>query len=227
MDPSYGVCRLTLDYHRSFKYISAVDIKSYIDTYGKEPRVFLIDCPRYEESFFLHEIYSVLEELSNGRVEGSFSGRRLKFRIRRNIPIIVMTNSPPVLRSLSSDRWNIKAIVPVVSENDFIIQNAEIDTLIVDATHNLVTWSNVVQTLPISDSNCESELDYMLLNMYSSYCSLIKKQNELSTDFAFSSSLTTFPLGCLKLITSNQTMEICRAPEYVKRQYQLFSQKKI
>ena len=56
----------------------------------------MIDAPWDEETRFLHEIYGTLEELNNGRVEGFFAGRRIKFRIRRGIKIIVIYNLPPV-----------------------------------------------------------------------------------------------------------------------------------
>lgn len=110
MDPTYGVCRLSIDYSRSFKYLAAIDIKTFIEMRGIQSRLIMIDSPRDEENKFLHEIYGTLEEINNGRVEGFFSGSRIKIRIRRNIPIGVISNSPPVLKSFSSDRWDIKAI---------------------------------------------------------------------------------------------------------------------
>lgn len=232
LDPTYGVCRLTLDYNRSFKFISAVDIKSYIDTHGgSEPKCFVIDAPRDQENHYLHDIYSVLEEISNGRVEGSFSGRRIKIRIRRNIPIIVFSNSAPLLRSLSFDRWDIKAIFPV--GNDFFLQNAQIHSVILNAAQNLVTWHNIVETVPISYNSTDnlSELDQMLLDMYQKYCYFVQQQGQLPvnviSDFRFDSVSNFLPLGCIRLISSEQTMEINRAPENVKREYQLVFPKKI
>ena len=97
-----GVCRLSIDYNRSFKYLAAYDIKNYIEKFNTEPSVLMIDAPQDEETKFLHEIYGTLEELNNGRVEGFFGGCRIKFRIKRGIKIIVMSNSPPVLKSLSN-----------------------------------------------------------------------------------------------------------------------------
>jgi hypothetical protein len=60
-----------------------------VESFNKEPEALLIDAPRDEETKFLHEIYGTLEELNNGRVEGFFSGRRIKFRIKRGIPFLL------------------------------------------------------------------------------------------------------------------------------------------
>lgn len=63
-----GVCRLSIDYNRSFKYLAAHDIKDYIEKFNAEPSVLIlmIDAPRDKETKYLHEIYWTLEELNNG-----------------------------------------------------------------------------------------------------------------------------------------------------------------
>ena len=43
-----GVCRLSIDYNRSFKYLAAHDIKDYIEKFNAEPSVLMIDAPRYK-----------------------------------------------------------------------------------------------------------------------------------------------------------------------------------
>jgi hypothetical protein len=221
LDLSFGVCRLSLDYHRSFRYLSALDIQSFIQRNGCEPKCFMIDAPRNEEAHHLHEIYSTLEELSNGRVEVSFSGRRLKFRIARNIPIVIFANCAPIVRALSEDRWDIKAIFPV--QNDFFLQNARISPIILNGAQNLVTWHNIIETIPM-DWNYDhfSDLDQMLFDMYQKHCYLLQSQFSGVTDHN-----NTLCLGCLRITSLEQTIEINKAPENIKREYQLLFQKKI
>lgn len=82
----------------------------------------MINAPRDEETRFLHEIYGTLEELNNGRVKCFFASRCIKFRIRRDRKIIVSSNLSPILKSLSNDRWQIKAIFKSVDGNNRIVQ---------------------------------------------------------------------------------------------------------
>ena len=84
--------------------------------------------------------------MNNGRVEGFFAGRRIKFRIRRGIKIIVISNSPPVLKSLSNDRWQIKAIFKSVDGKDRIVQQAKVSSRIISVVRPFCTWQNVTET---------------------------------------------------------------------------------
>ncbi len=49
LNPIMGVCRLSIDYNRSFKYLAAYDIKNYIEKFNTEPSVLIIDAPRDEK----------------------------------------------------------------------------------------------------------------------------------------------------------------------------------
>lgn len=98
------------------------DIKNSIENVNIELPVLMIDVPRDEETRLLHEIYGTLQNLNNGRVEDFFVSCRINFRTRRGIKIIVISNSPPVLKSLSNDRWQIKAIFKSVNGKDRIVQ---------------------------------------------------------------------------------------------------------
>ena len=40
-----GVCRLSIGYNRSFKYLAAYDIKKDIEKFNTEPSVLMIDAP--------------------------------------------------------------------------------------------------------------------------------------------------------------------------------------
>ena len=166
LNPNMGVCRLSIDYNRSFKYLAAYDIKNYIEKFNTEPSVLMIDAPRDDETRFLHEIYGTLEELNNGRVEGFFAGRRIKFRIRRGIKIIVISNSPPVLKSLSNDRWQIKAIFKSVDGKDRIVQQAKVSSRIISVVMLFSTWQNVTETvIPINIPDLKS--GQLLLKIFS------------------------------------------------------------
>ena len=41
LNPSMGVCRLSIDYNRFFKYLAAHDIKDYIKKFNAEPSVLI------------------------------------------------------------------------------------------------------------------------------------------------------------------------------------------
>ena len=218
MDPNLGVCRISLDYSRAFKYLAALDIKTYVEQRGSEPNLLIIDAPRDEESKFLHEIYGTLEEINNGRVEGFFSGSRIKMRIQRNIPIIVISNAPPVLKAFSRDRWDIKAIYETVDGNDRFIQNAKAYSNINSVTGNIITWTNVVETVPyIPNEVIEFESDQLLLDMYTRNIKDMKFAPSPNPDKKY-----PLALGLVKIKASEQTVELRAAPEYVKRQYQIF-----
>nr|ULD16102.1 hypothetical protein [Cylindrotheca closterium] len=132
-----GVCRLSIDYNRSFKYLAAYDIKNYIEKFNTEPSVLMIDAPRDEETRFLHEIYGTLEELNNGRVDSTFYGRfkRLRFKSPH---IIVFTNNVPNMSALSSDKFNLFALAD--KDHDYTIVKCEVNLKIETYSKSLVTW---------------------------------------------------------------------------------------
>ena len=213
LNPNMGVCRLSIDYNRSFKYLAAYDIKNYIEKFNTEPSVLMIDAPRDEETKFLHEIYGTLEELNNGRVEGFFAGRRIKFRIRRGIKIIVISNSPPVLKSLSNDRWQIKAIFKSVDGKDRIVQQAKVSSRIISVVRPFCTWQNVTETV-IPTNIPDSKSGQLLLEMFSNnYKNMEENKKKLSDD-------DNYIPGIVKSWAPEQTLELSKVPEYVKRQAQ-------
>ena len=216
LNPIMGVCRLSIDYNRSFKYLAAYDIKDYMEKFNAEPSVLMIDAPRDEETKYLHEIYGTLEELSNGRVEGFFAGRRIKFRIRRGIKIIVISNSPPVLKCLSSDRWQIKAIFKSVDGKDRLVQQAKVSSNIISVTPPFCTWQNVTETVPpknIPDSKSGELLTEMF---YKNYKDMKKRKEET---ICLTDDVNYIP-GIVKSWSPEQTLELSKVPEYVKRQTQ-------
>lgn len=216
LNPIMGVCRLSIDYSRSFKYLAAYDIKNYMEKFNAEPSVLIMDAPRDEETKYLHEIYGTLEELNNGRVEGFFGGQRIKFRIRRGIKIIVISNSPPVLKSLSSDRWDIKAIFVSVDGKDRLVQQAKVSSNIISVTPPFCTWQTITETvLPTNMPNSKS--GQLLSQMFSkNYEDMKRKKYEV---MSLKEDCNYIP-GIVKSWAPEQTLELSKVPEYVKRQAQ-------
>ena len=218
-----GVCRLSIDYNRSFKYLAAYDIKNYIEKFNAEPSVLMIDAPRDEETKYLHEIYGTLEELNNGRVEGFFAGRRIKFRIRRGIKIIVISNSPPVLKSLSSDRWQIKAIFKSVDGKDRLVQQAKVSSNIISVTPPFCTWQTVTETV-LPSNIPDSKSGQLLAEMFSkNYKDMKRRKEEI---ISLKEDGNYLP-GVVKSWAPEQTLELSRVPEYVKRQAQKILSKQL
>ena len=170
----------------------------------------MIDAPRDEETKYLHEIYGTLEELNNGRVEGFFEGRRIKFKIRRGIKIIVISNSPPVLKSLNSDRWQIKAIFKSVDGKDRLVQQAKVSSNVTCVTPPLCTWQNVTETVP-PENIADSRSGNLLAEMFSKNYKDMKKRKEEIKD-------VNYIPGVVKSWSPEQTLELSQVPKYVKRQ---------
>lgn len=218
LDPQYGCISLPLDYHRSFKYQSAKLISNFVKTRGHAPKAILIDAPRDEESKYLHEIYGVLEDLNNGRLYGSFQGNLIKERIRRGIPIFVFTNSPPIVSSLSEDRWDIKALYRTTDDKDVYIQDARVSSNVKRVRHNIVTWQNVTETMGIEYAGVEhSKSDNMLFDMYSNnYLAMLKLKEE---KLEFKNDTNYIP-GIIKKWGADHSAPTSKAPEYIQRQAQ-------
>lgn len=165
-DPELKVMRLPLDYYRAFKYQSAKLISDYKNNHGV-PDVIVIDAPRDEETKYLHEVYAALEEINNGRLEGSFMGKMIKDSIPRGIPMVVFSNSPPIMGALSSDRWETMALYGYTSstEQDIFIQKATTSCNIVDVTSSQIYWKNYTFTYNAENIGDEWESDRLLMEM--------------------------------------------------------------
>lgn len=205
--PQYECLILMIDSYRSFKYTSARLISNYIDKKGRPPKAFLIDAPRDEESKYLHEIYGVLEEINNGRLYASFHGKIIKARIPRGIPIIIFSNSPPIFRALSNDRWDIKALYRTIDNCDVYVQNAKISSVIQKITYYSITWNNIIETLPY-ELESDSKSDKMLFDMYTQNFIAMEKEKELQ-------GCSEIIPGLIKKIGVGQTTPINKAPEYI------------
>ena len=68
LNPIMGVCRLSIDYNRSFKYLAAYDIKNYMEKFNAEPSVLMIDAPQDETIQDFYKIYLTFKELHNGAI---------------------------------------------------------------------------------------------------------------------------------------------------------------
>lgn len=218
LDPSYNCILLPIDYSRSFKYIAVNLICEFIDNKGVPPNAILIDAPRDEESRYLHEIYGVLEELNNGRLFASFQGKTIKKRMRRGIPVIVFSNSPPITSSLSNDRLDIKALYRTVDETDVYIQNATVSSNVDMTNSNTITWQNFTETTVVEDTSSELLSDTLLLDMYTNnYIAMMKLREE---ELRINRKTNIVP-GVVKKWSAKQSAPTNKTPEYVLRQAQI------
>ena len=216
VDPTLGCVLLNLDYYRSFRYSSALAISEHIKRYGN-PGAIIIDAPRNEENMYLHEIYAVLEEINNGRLFGSFQGKTIKERMPRGIPVIVFTNSPPIVSALSGDRWDIKALYRTVDGKDVFIQDAQVSSNVHDVNNHTITWQNLAETVHWGDRRCETESDNMLFDMYSENYLAMEKLKDEEKKVKGDSNIRP---GIIKKWGAQMTAPTHKAPEYIQRQAQ-------
>lgn len=212
--PGLKVMRITLDYYRSFKYQSAKEISNYCDKNGP-PDLIVIDAPRDEETKYLHEAYGVLEEINNGRLEGSFNGNMIKRRMPRNIPIIVFSNSPPLIKALSPDRWVIKALINYDDndEHDVYIQKAKVSSNVKEVLGNSVYWQNYTETVIDQELVDEYESQRLLMEMQVKNIELTKKLIKVEEDMTGETS-KKLP-GQVIEYGPVETSTLGKAPQYV------------
>jgi len=187
--PEVKALRIPIDSYRSFKYYSAKQISDYKKKHGP-PDVILIDAPRDEESKFLHDIYGVLEEINNGRLEGQFGGKSVKDAMPRKIPIIVFSNSPPIVGALSTDRWDIMALYNYIGDlekdKDVYIQKAVVSSNVNDVIGSTIYWQNFTKTEIDIDIDQNRESGKLLAEMQRKNIelteSLIKKEEALTKE---------------------------------------------
>ena len=87
-----GVCRLSIDYNRSFKYLAAYDIKNYIEKFNTEPSVLMIDAPRDEETRLVLPSTIYYPPLVDVRVSGFIEALEEDKELKKFITILVCTN---------------------------------------------------------------------------------------------------------------------------------------
>lgn len=218
--PDFNVLRLSIDHHRAFKYFSALSIKRYVDEKRKEPDLIIIDAPRSEESKFLHEIYGTLEDINNGRVEGSYGVSSIKMRIRRKIPIVVISNSPPQIGSMSHDRWDIKAIFKSVSGEDRMIQDAKVFSNVLRSNNTLTTWQDVIQTKEFDTEKYSSDIDHDRILMDSTiknYQDMLENYNSMPIQTEEQKrKKAAYKPGVLKQYSTLKTAPTHKAPEHIQ-----------
>ena len=127
-----------------------------------------------------------MEEINNGRLEGSFGGKQIKDSIPRNTPIVVFSNSPPIIGALSEDRWETMALYEYSgNENrDVYVQKAKVSCMVNDVAGGQVYWKNFTTTVVDNDIGDEYESDKILLLMQEQNMKitekLIKAEEELT-----------------------------------------------
>lgn len=187
---------LQVDKLDRFKAIAIEEIKTYKTLRGDWPKAIIIDVPRDEETKNLHEIYAVLEKLNDGTLISYFGGRKQKLDMDIGIPVIVMTNSAPLLAAMSNDRWDIFALnkvrmltetdITVSEKEDYFLFQATAESWVNKATNASVTWQNKIQTTALSprgrqEDGTRYESDKLLYKMQSEFIENIKKYPALAT----------------------------------------------
>ena len=121
-----------------------------------------------------------------------------------------------MLKALSSDRWQIKAIFKSADGKDRLVQQAKVTSKINDVTLPFCTWQNVTETV-LPDSFDETLSGKMLEEMFLSNYEEMKNKKE--NIYEFNKDEKYVP-GIVKSWSPEQTLELFKVPEYVKRQAQ-------
>lgn len=112
-------------------------LEQYLEVNKRYPTTIVLDLTRNENNSNVESLYSILENIKNGRLDSTFYGRFKQITFK-SPHIIVFTNNVPKMSALSSDRLNLFALVDK-SYNYTIVKcevNLEIDTY----SNSLVTW---------------------------------------------------------------------------------------
>jgi hypothetical protein len=125
-----------------------------------------------------------LEEINNGRLEGQFGFNIIKDSIPRGIPIIVFSNTPPILGALSLDRWDIMALYEfsgdITKEREIYIQKAIVSTNINQVTNSLIYYNDYIETIIQLDFENKFKSERLLLGMQILHIRMFKHLNRLS-----------------------------------------------
>lgn len=85
-------------------------LEQYLVLSKRYPTTIIIDLTRNENNSNVEALYSILENIKNGRLDSTFSGRFKRIRFK-SPHIIVFTNNVPNMSALSSNRFNLFALV--------------------------------------------------------------------------------------------------------------------
>lgn len=125
---------LTIDTPRSFSKKIIFEAQNYQNKFSKEPPAVLIDLSRQVPETYLDGFYGILEELKNASITSTFQGCS-KYEWEQPPHVMVFANMPPLLNSLSADRF---VILEILNEDyDYAIRRAVCEPAILryNSTH--------------------------------------------------------------------------------------------
>ena len=222
-DPSMNTIILSVDSYDRFKAQSIRSLNRYKKTRKVWPSAILIDSARDEETKHLHEIYGILEKLNDGYLTSFFGGREEILEMKIGIPIIVLANSIPTLGALSEDRWDILAIhKSYCDKEDYIIQRASVNCVIVHASNTAVVWRNQVTTKePEMDKKSNLKSEKLLQKIYKDHlrCTRESGVDLLPRESRFQRRYVQMRHGIVDMTGEERSSPVLKAPEMVLRLY--------
>ena len=121
------------------RWVSAFidQLEQYLEVNKRYPTTIVLDLTRNENNLNVESLYSILENIKNGRLDSTFYGRfkRLRFKSPH---LIVFTNNVPNMSALSSDRFNLLAITDRMHR--YTIVKCDVSLEIDNYSNSLVTW---------------------------------------------------------------------------------------
>jgi len=158
-----------------------------------------------------------LEEINNGRLEGQFGVNIIKDSIPRGIPIIIFSNTPPILGALSPDRWDIMALYEFsgdrTKEREIYIQKAIVSSTINKVLGSLVYYNDYVETIIELDFDNKFKSDRLLLGMQKLHIRMAKHLNKLNNKLSGQKSIL-IP-GHIKKNSIEKVSLLIKAPSYI------------
>ena len=112
-------------------------LEQYLELNKRYPTTIIIDLTRNENNSNVEALYSILENIKNGRLDSTFYGRFKRIRFK-SPHIIVFTNNVPNMSALSSDRFNLFALAD--KNYNYTIVKCEVNLEIDTYSNSLVTW---------------------------------------------------------------------------------------
>ena len=79
-------------------------VSQYREEHYKDPRILFFDFPRASNYEKVMNATSLMEDIKSGDVETNFGGRHKEIKLP-DVHVIVLSNTPPDLSVLSTDRW--------------------------------------------------------------------------------------------------------------------------
>ena len=131
------------------RWVSAFidQLEQYLEVNKRYPTTIVLDLTRNENNLNVESLYSILENIKNGRLDSTFYGRfkRLRFKSPH---LIVFTNNVPNMSALSSDRFNLLAITDRMHR--YTIVKCDVSLEIDNYSNSLQTLKRVLKKLSIN-----------------------------------------------------------------------------